>query len=503
MVETTIKRVTNQIKKNKLEFILLVGILLLAATFRFYRISEYMTFLGDEGRDAIIVKRAIINMDFPLIGPPTSIGNIYLGPLYYYMMMVPFAITGFNPVSAAAMIGIIGVLTVWLIYYFAKKWFGSVAGLTASFLFAISPVTIVYSRSSWNPNPTPFFSLLALLGIFKAKESRNWMWYIFTGVSLAFVVQMHYLALILLPVFALLWFLELFNKKKNEYTFFWCGSFYSVISFLLLMSPLFIFDMRHNFVNFRAMQVFFSQRETTVNINPLNTITRVWPVFQEKLLLRYLTGENILLSYLVVGIITIVCVNAGIILLKNKRINWEILAIFIWFIGGLIGLSLYKQNIYDHYLGFIAPIPYFFLAAFIKLIPKKFSIITAIFLVIILGLVNLQKNPLFYPPNKQLQRTQKVAKRIIEQADNQPLNFALIAEHNYDAAYQYYLDLYGHKAKEVPFDITDQLFVVCEDKICQPTTSPKYEIAAFGWSKIINEEAIDGIKLFKLTHNNQ
>ena len=34
-----------------------------------------------------------------------------------------------------------------------KNWFGRIAALTASFLYTISPVTIIYSRSSWNPNP--------------------------------------------------------------------------------------------------------------------------------------------------------------------------------------------------------------------------------------------------------------------------------------------------------------------------------------------------------------
>ena len=37
------------------------------------------------------------------------------------------------------------------------------AALIAATLYAISPTIIVYSRSSWNPNVMPFFSLLSFI----------------------------------------------------------------------------------------------------------------------------------------------------------------------------------------------------------------------------------------------------------------------------------------------------------------------------------------------------
>ncbi len=49
-------KMINWIKKNRVEFAIFLLILLVAGFMRFYRISEYMTFLGDEGRDALAVK---------------------------------------------------------------------------------------------------------------------------------------------------------------------------------------------------------------------------------------------------------------------------------------------------------------------------------------------------------------------------------------------------------------------------------------------------------------
>ena len=70
-----------------------------------------------------------------------------------------------------------------------------------------------------------------------------------------------------------------------------------------------------------------------------------------------------------------------------------------------------------------------------------------------------------------------------------------------DSAYQFYLEVYGHKPETVPIRKTEQLFVVCEDILCQPVYNPKYEIAAFGWSKIQSELDFSGVKIYKLVPN--
>src|SRR5690348_8635362 len=112
------------IKKNRLETLVLVIILALTLGLRLYKISGYMTFLGDEGRDALVIQGILVNHHIPLLGPPTSVGNMYLGPLYYYMMAIPMALFWLNPVAAAVMDAAIGTATVFLIYFFGRSWFG-------------------------------------------------------------------------------------------------------------------------------------------------------------------------------------------------------------------------------------------------------------------------------------------------------------------------------------------------------------------------------------------
>lgn len=471
---------------DKLRFGILLLILGLAAFMRFYKIDGYMSFLGDEGRDVLVVKSMLIEHHTPLLGPGTSIGNMYLGPLYYYMMAVPMAIFWLNPVAAAGMVVLTSVLTVFLIYYIAKSWFGFWAGALSAFLYTISPVTIIYGRSSWNPNPAPFFALLSILGIKKAHETRDFRWFALTGASIAFAAQMHYLALILIPIAIILWAFEL---KKGKFIL--TGSLSGIILFLLLMSPLLIFDLRHDFMNFHAISAFFTNRETTVNVNPINSLNRMPPIYLHNLVGRYLAGDYLWSNWLVGALVLIP-------LLLGR--TWAYLLLGTWLLVGLLGLSLYKQNIYDHYLGFLNPVPFILLGSLL-VFKKKWVFMGVGILTLVLTFINLSNSPLKNPPNNQLERTKAIAKFVIGEAREKPFNFALIAKSNYDSAYQYYLDIYEHKPKQVPFDITDQLFVVCEDPVCDPVNNPKEEIAGWGWSKIEEEHEFLGVRVYKLSHN--
>ncbi len=503
-----LRGIANWVLNNRQESLIIVAILGLAIILRFYRINEYMTFLGDEGRDVIVIKKILTMGDFPLLGPPTSVGNMYLGPLYYYMMVVAMAIFWLNPVAAAGMVAIIGVASVGLIYYLAREWFGWWPAVIASVLYAISPVNIIYSRSSWNPNPAPFFGLLAMLGMYKWHRSRDARWFILTGGAVAFAVQMHYLALILVGVFGVLWVYELGLswRKKLETRHFWLGTIGGVLMFLILMSPLAIFDFRHDFMNYRAVSTFFlGDRATTVNLNIFNTLGRILPIYKDNLIGRYLSGDNPFLSWF---LSLLVILPLGWVVFAKlklaKKLSWPLLALGVWLVVGVMGLSLYKQTVYDHYLGFLNPVPFLLMGAFSALLLNlkgKWRKLAFGVVVMVGVIVAFQKSPLLTAPNNQLARTQAVAKYVINLSENRPFNFALIAEHNYDSAYQFYLDQYGHKPEQLPFVKTDQLLVVCEDPVCQPVVNAKYEIAAFGWTKIESQQDYQGVKIFKLIHN--
>ena len=108
------------LKRINWSLILLVGILLIASFFRLYRVRDYLVFLGDEGRDALVWQRMIVDHKFTLLGPTASVGGFYLGPVYYYLTL-PFAwASHLDPVGPAYFVSFLGIATVYLVYLFGK-----------------------------------------------------------------------------------------------------------------------------------------------------------------------------------------------------------------------------------------------------------------------------------------------------------------------------------------------------------------------------------------------
>lgn len=484
------------------EILVLMIILAIAGFLRFYRLDEYMIFLGDEGRDALMMKRILIEHDFPLLGPPTSVGNMYLGPIYYYMMAVPEAIFWLNPVAAAGMIALIGTITVGLVYYFSQKWFGFYPAVLASFLYAVSPVNINYSRFSWNPNPTPFFALLALLGFYQSKQSGNYYWLALSGAGLAAALQMHYFSLLLLPFALIVWFsLFITRTKQANNANFVKGNIIALLIFFFFMSPLLIFDLKYRFMNYHAFLKMFSPQSEGVQFALADSLSKLPMIYKDKLILRYLGGNNNVLAGLMSLLLLLPFIHIIFRFIKQQKINWSQFILTAWLVIGLLGLSFYKKDIYDHYFGFLNPALYLLLAFLVSLVSKKWQLLITVTMLLILGYFNLRINPLLSSPNRQLQKTQEIARFIIQKAEGQPFNFALLAQNNYDPAYLFYLYLYGHQPKQLPAEKTDQLFVVCEDPSCQPIYSSKYEVAAFGWSQVNAEYELNGVKIYQLIHN--
>jgi len=517
------KKILNWIKVNRKEFIILLFILFIASFVRLFKIGDYMTFLGDEGRDAIIVRRLLVNFDPILIGPGTSIGNMYLGPLYYYLMAPFLLLFNFSPVGPSVMVAIFGVATVFLVWFLAREWFGKEAAVVSSLLYALSPVIIVYSRSSWNPNIMPFFAILTIFSLWKAWSEYKYVWFIVAGISFAFVLQSHYLGLLLFPTILLLWFLGFRNigtagsEKRN----FWRNSMFGVLIFLFLMSPLLFFDIRHNWMNFRAMKTFFTERQTTVSIKPWKSIPNLYPIFRDSIANRILSGTNTYVGKIsLYAIFFAIIVSFTSLLVRiEKAVKSDekkyypqkgFLVLFLWVGFGLIGLGLYKQHLYDHYFGFMFPALFLFIGGvYQKIYDMKFDglkIIATAWIILMIGSY-IVYSPLRGVPNHQMYRAQEVAKFIKADADGSKFNLAVIAIQNYEDGYQYFLEKDGANVSDIDAQnlqntVGEYLYVVCEiseDK-CDPTHSPKAEIANFGWSRVDNKWGIAGVTVYKLAH---
>ena len=151
----------------------LILLTLIGGFFRLYRLEGALQFLGDQGRDALVMYRLLAQGDLPFIGPITSVGGFYLGPLYYYLMAPWLWLWRFNPVGPAAATAGLGILTVLILYFVAKKLFSRRVGLWAAGLYALSYIAISETRSAWNPNPMPLAALGIIYGFYLANYKNK------------------------------------------------------------------------------------------------------------------------------------------------------------------------------------------------------------------------------------------------------------------------------------------------------------------------------------------
>ena len=237
--------------------ILLPIIILIAAFLRLYRIQDYMTFLGDEGRD-VLVAYNILHGHLTLLGPTSSVGGFFLGPIYYYFMAPFLWLFNYNPVGPAVMVALFGIATVGLIYFVGKDFFNAKVGLMAALIYAISPLVITYSRASWNPNPMPFFSLLILYLLYKALKKNSLKLLFIVGILFGIAMQLHYLAIFLGIIILTYTLITLLYKQKTFKIFTKLIKDYLVIflGFLIGWSPFIAFEIRHGFLDFKNIITF-------------------------------------------------------------------------------------------------------------------------------------------------------------------------------------------------------------------------------------------------------
>ena len=522
MIQVLGSKIRSWVSKNKLEFLLLVIILAVGTFLRLYKIDQYMTFLGDEGRDVIVVRNLLVHSDPILIGPGSSVGNIYLGPLYYYMMAPALLLANFSPVGPAVMVALFGVATIFFLWFVIRTWFPNLTmvALLVSLLYAVSPTTIIFSRSSWNPNIMPFFALLTIWSISRA-WAGSYKWLLIAGVSFAFVLNSHYLGVLLAPVILIYWIASLRAIKKNvtrnkrqETRKFLSSSLISFFLFLLLMSPLLIFDLRHNFQNFKAMIEFVSHPEGSfkgVGV-AIESISAVYT----QLFTRLLAGRNEAVGLWTAVISTIFLVNILMLRKRKTKIPKPPYIVFLWLMFGVVGLAFVQKEIYDHYLGFLFPVPFLLLALVAKrtvdIMPRTEGLryVMPALTVLAFGVlivVSIQNSPLKDNPSRQLARSRDVTQKILDVVGSKPFDLAVLATSNYEDGYRYFLEVAGatvlHADPWHTETISDTLMVVCEkpEQECRPTLDPKAEIANFGPSKVDEQWEVDGTQVYKLSHN--
>ena len=509
---------------KKITLAIIVSIILLAAFLRLYRIDSYLNFLGDEGRDVMVV-RNILHGDLTFLGPRSSAGDFYLGPIYYYFMAPFLFLSNYHPVGPAIMAALFSIATVYLIYRVGSEFFSKNAGLIAALLYAISPLVIIHSRSSWNPNIMPFFSIAALYTAFKGTEEKSLYLLGLSGVFLGIALQLHYLTIFLGGIlFVYILIAEILTREKSNKILKLVKKYAAIFAgFIIGFSPFLLFEIKHGFPNTRTIANFilhsgdvsaggnFSQIIRDVFFRVFGRLVTAYPVPETVSIIEQLPIAIWYYLTLILAFASLALIFYQLIKKLKDRTEFRgTLLILLWFVLGVCLFGLYKKPIYDYLFTFMFPAPFLLTGNLLAFLIEKRRVFVVVSTVSIICLVaiNFINSPLRKFPNYQYEQVKMISEFILDKAGNKPFNFALITGGNSDHAYRYIFEIRGKKPVTIQIPevdpgrktITDQLFVICEEIPCNPVGHPLWEVAGFGRGETAGEWQVSVLKVYKLVH---
>ena len=195
-------------------------------------ISGNFLFLLDSGRDMMDV----------------SLGGVFQGPLYYYLLAIPTALFEGNPWGNIFLMLVLSMLVLTVVFYGMNKYFGFIPAVITLVLFAFSPEAVAAATYFWNPHPMWIILVMYIFSLYGALNNNSRaqlvLWPIIAS-SFHFQMAFGFFLFIATWVYIVLFHRGMFTKNKNM----WFGLLLAGLFFL----PQVLFEFRHNFLMTRSV----------------------------------------------------------------------------------------------------------------------------------------------------------------------------------------------------------------------------------------------------------
>jgi len=484
-----LKRIKNILTKNWLFLILLIiGIFL-----RLYRLEEFITFLGDQGRDAIVIKRIITFEHFPALGPVSSVGQVFLGPFFYYLMAPFLALFRLNPVGLAFGSAFYSTIGIIFAYFILKK----IDQKTANIFLVLSTfswILIHNARFSWNPNLLSFFSFFTLY-FFSLFFEKNLFFPFLAGMFFSFSTQLHYLGFLLAPTL-ILFFLMNYKKILKQLSLFIKKIISFLIGFLTFYLPLILFDLKHQFLNTKNFLNLFTGEGIIKSAS-------FYQRFQETLTNFFKFTFNLKINYWLSFIFFVLLFFY--FLKKNffhKKPLFQLL--FLSFFVFILSFSALNSFRYYHYYNTIY-LNFFVILAILFADTFLINLLTKIFVFVFL-IFFINQNRLNYPfrhpqGNFQTKIAQKIAQSIIDNNPKIPYQIAPSPLFETDDAIRYYLEIMNKKPLDKEStELWIEFYLLCYKEKCDILKENQWQLSFIKNKKIAKIWKVDRVKIYKIVH---
>src|SRR3989338_5998311 len=186
----------------------------------------------DQGRDLLLVSNIVYNHNLTLIGPTTGLQGIFYGPYWYYFLTPIFQVAHGDPQIIGTIFGFLGIGTIVATYFYLKS----------TLKFPLLAFFYTLTQIPKNPSKLNFF-LLGLISFIIVDFEFPWgcIMILFT-LALPLLFRKHFL--------------------KKQYLF-------TLLGFLLVLSPRILFNLRNNFLELKSLVNYFNEPKIYCTVLPL------------------------------------------------------------------------------------------------------------------------------------------------------------------------------------------------------------------------------------------
>ncbi|MFT7533644.1 MAG: 4-amino-4-deoxy-L-arabinose transferase-like glycosyltransferase [Gammaproteobacteria bacterium] len=228
-----------------------------------------------------------------------------------------------------------------LIYWITTMLAGKSAGLIAATLYCFNFTQIFYARWGWHPSLLPFFSLLLTAALLKIIEEKHSYWILVLPL-LALLGQLHFSAVVFLPLVVVFMILQIRNSTSLNFLF------VSVILTFIVVAPLLVYELNTSFSNAKKLLSILSLA-TTVDTSSV----RMWllPMLQNLSEQAYwpFGFRAELFDYYPFRIFNLSLVGIATIYFFYSRINWKHRLMFLYLFCALPTLLYFFSGQKSHY----------------------------------------------------------------------------------------------------------------------------------------------------------
>lgn len=341
---------------------------------RFYEITERTQLGWDQADSAWAARSILLDNPFRLEGVPIRADmNMFMGPLYYYLIVPFYFFTRLDMIAAPIFASTVSVVCFLIFYTITKRLFNTHIALLGSFIYTFSTYVISYDRVQAAFVLIPTISYVAFYFLYEV-ITGNEKYIVYLGAIVGFGFHIHFTSIFYLIIVLLT--LPFFPRNSKTVRY----SAFALLIFMLLLSPIlysaffakstvsngiigFISNSYHGFHLKRFFQIFydgFISFEAIIQFHALRSLAPIIPV-----------------------LFTVIYYRNGDSIFKKQR-AFFIYLLALWIMIPWAVFATYKGELSDYYFSAARPLAIATIAFLLWFVFQRHLLITRILIISIL-----------------------------------------------------------------------------------------------------------------------